>query len=358
MDERRLRDATRALGLSESEHDTYVAVLTDGSASVDAVATETGRPEPEVEDAATELDDRGLLTLDDGEEPAVLRARPPAAAADALSLHVDEYEAAAEALYARAEATEPPFEQLRSPQSIRRRLARQIEAARDELLLLLPGCAVDGLRDELAAAVDRGVMVYLLVVAPDAEAALEDLRVGEHVHVLRSWEGASLVFSLRDVTAGVLGELGDLGSCRQSGEGAVAFRQPLLAGWLYGNAVSSIWPGGVQRGLAEPSGLPATFDHFRSGVTTAALHDLQGTELLVDVEGTDLETGEPISLERAPVRHVKQSLVEPTNADFPIENALVVETDDGLVTVAAETGGLNAFYEDFAAREVTLRAAE
>lgn len=357
MDERRLHDATRALGLSESEHDTYLAVLSGGTVSVEDVAAETDRPEAEVREVASALADRELLAIDAGEESPVLRARPPAEVADALTRHVDEYEAAAEAVYSRTPEAEPPFEQLQSLRAVRRRLVRQVEAARDELLLVAPGTLLDGVREELAAAVERGVMVYLLVVAPDAEAALEDLVVGEHVHVLRSWEATDLVFSLQDVTAGVLGELGCLEGRRRSGERAVAFRQPLLAGWLYGNAVSNIWPGGVQRGLADPPSLPATFRHFRSGVTAAALHDLQGTELVVDVEGTDLSSGEPISLERTPVRHVKQSLVEPTNADFPIENALVVETDDGLVTVAQDTGGLSAFYEDFAAREVTLREA-
>ena len=43
-------------------------------------------------------------------------------------------------------------------------------------------------------------------------------------------------------------------------------------------------------------------------------------------------------------------MVEPTNNEFPVENSLVVETDDGEVTV----GGQGAFVEDVEADLVRI----
>ncbi|OYR67300.1 transcriptional regulator, partial [Halorubrum sp. E3] len=51
----------------------------------------------------------------------------------------------------------------------------------------------------------------------------------------------------------------------------------------------------------------------------------------------------------------KQGMVEPTNNEFPVENSLVVKTDDdGEVTV----GGQGAFVEDVEADLVRIEADE
>lgn len=50
----------------------------------------------------------------------------------------------------------------------------------------------------------------------------------------------------------------------------------------------------------------------------------------------------------------RQSLVDPRSAEFGMENTLVVETDDGRVTV----GGTGGFLEDYEAVSVTLARGE
>ena len=354
----RLDSALHTLGLTEPERQTYLAVVSGDSMAVDAVVREVECSRSTVLTAARSLEERGLLVVDDRPDSPRIRARPPAAAAATLSGAVAEFERAAESVYRPSGSGGGAVEVLHSEGTIRRRLVRTVEAAREELLLVLPGTVASSIRAELGAAVDRGVVVYLLLVDPGVEDAVDALDVGDEVHVLRRWKTLPLVFALGDGTAGVLGSSESVDSGVGTQERAVAFEEPLVAGWLYGNALSTVWPGSVQCGLASPPSLPATFEHFRSGVTAAALHDLEGTELIVDLTGRDLETREPVSFESVPVREVKQSLVEPTNADFPVENALVLDTDDGLVTVAANSPGLDAFYEDVAADEVTLRAVE
>ena len=51
---------------------------------------------------------------------------------------------------------------------------------------------------------------------------------------------------------------------------------------------------------------------------------------------------------------VRQSLVDPPNSRFAVENALVVDVDGERVTV----GGPGAFLEDYEARGVTLEHAD
>lgn len=353
----RLRGALAALGCSSAQRDVYVAVLSRGEATVHAVAEDAGVSQRHVYEVAADLAERGLLTVDDGRSPPVLRARPPAEVVDALSVDLAEFEAAAEELYSRAERSEPTFEVLHSPRAVRRRIARNVEAAREELLLVLPATTAATLRDELADAVDRGVWVYLTVVAPEVEPTVDRLAAGEHAHVLRSWAARPPVVAIRDLTAGVTGPHASLVGPRRGDEHALAFTQPHVAGALYGNAVASLWPNGEQRALADPPQLPATFEQFRQCVTAAALHDLHGEELAVDVAATDTETAEAVSFEHAPVREVRQDLVEPTNTAVPTETALVLETDDGTVSVGGEGGPIGPYREDLGATQVTLRAA-
>lgn len=358
MDADRLREALAALGLSRTECEAYVAVLSRGEATAGTVAGETSVSRSDVHGLAAGLADRGLITVDESGDSTVLRARPPAEVVDALSVHLAEYEAAAEELYSRAEHSEPAFEAIHSPRSVRRRIARHVDAARQELLLVLPASTAVTLREELADAVERGVWVYCAVAKPEIEDAVSALEPGEHVHVLRSWANRPPVVVVRDVTAGVTGAHATIQGPGRGDEYAVAFDQPHAAGGLYGNAVASLWPNGRQRALADPPALPATFEQFRQGVVAAALHDLRGEELVVDVAATDTETAEGVTFEGAPVREVRQPLVEPTNTAFPIENALVLETGQGTVSVGGEAGGVSPFHEDYAATQLTLRAAE
>ena len=138
---------------------------------------------------------------------------------------------------------------------------------------------------------------------------------------------------------------------------AVAFGQPEIAGAFYGSSLGNVWPMGSQRAVAEPPSLPARFDLFRSGVTAAAIHRHAGTDLLVDVTVLDTESGAERELVEVPVTGVRQSIVEPAESTFPVESALQLETDDGVVSVGGISGGFGAYHEPYAAAAVTLRRA-
>lgn len=385
----RLRAALTSLGLAEAEREIYVAVCSRGEATAAAIASEVDVDESTVLSVAGALVERGLLQVRGDGGDAVLAAVPPERAAATFSETVAAFEAAAASAYggdaSAADDAASTFATLGRPRAVRRELRAELAAAEREVIAILPGDLVAEFRADFAAAVERGATVYVLATAPGVERAASTVDAGEHVHVLRTWGARPVCFLLRDVHGAILGEHGaatlPAEATRRSDRSrtpaadrattpaepdssttpadadapAIAVRQPHVAGWLNGNAVANIWSCGRQRSLADPPPLPATYEHFRSAVTAAALHDLAGTELTVDVEGRSLTSGEPASLTATPVREVRQSLVEPTNVTFPVENALVVETDDGLVSVGAETSGLAAFHEDYAATSATLR---
>ncbi|WP_225332839.1 TrmB family transcriptional regulator [Halomicrobium urmianum] len=354
MSESQLRDALSAFGLSEKEVDAYLAVVRRGEATTRAVSAAADVSQSYVYEIAGELANRGLVTVDESETPTVLRARPPEEVVDALSMHVTELESAVADLYSEPSRSGPGFEVVRSHRTVRRRAQSHVDRAEHDVFCLVPAESFDAVREQLAAAVDRGVDVYCLLAGPTAESLVDGFEdPGEYATVVRTWDGRPPAFVLRDGDAGVLASSGMLRG-RSSENYAVAFDQPEVASGFFGNYVSNIWPMGTQRFVAEPPALPATFDYYRTGVTAAALHQTAGHDLWADLEGIEVESGDDHAFEDVRVREVRQSLVEPATYTFPTESAFVVETDDGLASVGGLTSGLGPYYEEYAVERVTL----
>ncbi|MFB6150562.1 MAG: TrmB family transcriptional regulator [Haloarculaceae archaeon] len=357
MSESRIRKHLAAFGFSGKEIDTYLAVLRRGQATTGDVAAAADVSQGYVYDVAETLVDRGLVTVDESASPTVLRARPAAEAVAELSTRLSDLQSAVEDVYSEPTAVDVGFEVVRSRQTVERRVERFLADATHEAFLVVPATAFERVREAVAAAVDRGVYVYLLLVAPDVDSVADTVGdFGRYATAVRTWDARPPVFALRDARAGLVGSHGVL-TGRHGDDYAVAFGQPEVANGFYGYLVSNAWSMAEPRFLAEPPGLPAAFDFFRNGVTTAARHVAAGRDLVADVDVTDTTTGAQRSLEGVPVVEVRQNLVEPTTASFPIENALTVEADAGRASVGGDYAGFGAYYEEFAARGLTLREA-
>jgi len=359
MSSDRLRDALADLGLSRTEIDAYLVVLEGGEATMRTVSERADVSQSYVYEIAGELADRGLVTVDESVTPTVLRARAPAEAVEALSTRLSAFERAASERYAESSREDAGFETIRSARTVRRRIQHQLERANTELYLVVPASELADLHEPLVAARERGVTTYCMLTDPEPETALADHQpAADWATVVRTWEGTPPVLVLRDGTAGVMGAHGLLTPGSDGLQHAVAFGQPEVAGAFYGSSLGNVWPMGVESAVADPPELPARFDLFRSGVTTSAIHVEAGTELLADVTLVDAETGDERPVSGARVTDVRQSLVEPTNAAFPIESALQLETDAGTVSVGGISEGFGAYHEPFAASSVTLRRAD
>jgi len=351
MSESRIREHLRAFGLSTTEVETYLAVVRRGAATTGEVADAADVSQGYVYEVAETLVDRGLVTVDESASPTVLRARPASEAVAELSARVSDLQSAIEDAYAEPDPTEVGFEVVRSRRTVERRANRYLADATHEAFVVVPATAFADLRESMAAAVDRGVFVYCMLLAPDADIVAD---FGQCAHVVRTWAGRPQIFVLSDSRAGLVGSHGVL-TGRHGDEYAVAFGQPEVANGFFGNMVSNVWPMGQLRYCADPPALPATFEYFRNGVTTAAQHLDAGRDLLADVTVADTGTDHELALDGVPVREAKQSLVPPVTSDFPVENALVVETESGPASIGGDSPGFDPYFEDFAARSITLR---
>jgi sugar-specific transcriptional regulator TrmB len=357
MSESRIGDHLEAFGFSRTEIETYLAILRRGQATTGDVADAADVSQGYVYEVADRLVDRGLVTVDESASPTVLRARPAAEAVAELSSRLSDLQSAIEDVYSEPATVDVGFEVIRSRQTGERRIERFLADATHEVFLVVPATAFERVRESIAAARERGATVYLCLVAPDVDVVSDAVAdFDEYATVVRTWDARPQAFVLRDNRAGLVGSHGVL-TGRHGDEYAVAFGQPEVANGFYGNMVSNVWSMAEPHHLAAPPDLPATYDFFRNGVTAAAIHRKTGREVVADLTVRDTENGGERTLEGAPVREVRQSIVDPATTRFPIENAIVVETDTGPLSVGGDTAGFDPYYEDVAARELTLRAA-
>ena len=347
-----LRDHLVSFGLSEKAAAAYLAVLQSGEATTGDVSRAAGISQGYVYELATELAERGLVTVDETASPTRLRARPPADALGTFSERLDRMSEDIERLYRRAESSEPAVEIVHSRTTVRNRIARAVDSAQSEVVSTIPATEFSHLREALADARERGVAVYLQLVAPLGNASTPVDWDG-YGTVVKTWDATPPVTVVADERTGVMGAHGVL-SGRHGSAYALAFSQRDIAGAFFGNAISNFWPMGEVQHVTAPDPLPATYDHVRTAVTHAALHRADGRSLLADVTVRAVGSEETTTYERVPVVDVRQNLVgESTNA-FPIENSLVFDTPDGQIAAGGNDGSLQPFYEGYAAVSVTL----
>ncbi|MFC7018288.1 MULTISPECIES: TrmB family transcriptional regulator [Haloarcula] len=345
-----LRDHLTTFGLSEKEVAAYLAVLRAGAATTKDVSRAADVSQGYVYEIAGSLSERGLVTIDETASPTVLRARPPEEAVGSLSARLEELGDRIETLYDETPDPETAVEVLHSRATVRKRARSALADATDEAFLILPFPEFEQLSDALSAARERGVFVYLLAVSP-----LDDVAVdwGRYADVVRTWDMPGPVHVITDGTRGLMGAHSVL-SGRHGAEYALGFAQPDIGEAFYGNAVSNFWPMATTRYVADPDPLPASYDHFRTAVTNAALHRAAGRDLLADVTLRDVDTGAETTYERVPVVGVSQNLVGEATNDFPIENGMTFATPDGRLAAGSGDGGIVPFYEGYAAESVTL----
>ncbi len=339
-----IRRELSVFGLSEKEIETYLTVLHHGEAKASTIAESADVSQRYVYNIARQLAERGLVQVNEHASPTTVRAHPPGEALRTLS---DRLEALTPALEARFDATEPKtsqFQIVKSRQTAIKYIQQTLLSARDEAFVSIPATLFPAVQPELETVVDRGVLV--LVLLSGAGAVDPDAFDGT-ASVVRRWDEDAPFMLTADNQRAIVGDAGLLSGVHAD-ETAVALSQGHIAGSVLGSFIGSFWPAAEERYVSEPGPLPRTFESFRHVVLEAYRHRHAGDDVVVDVvteDGLSL-TGRVVG--------VRQSLVEPTTGDFPVENGLAVETGEGRVQV----GGEGAFIEDYRAETVTLRTVD
>jgi len=351
MDDRTLNDLLRRFGLSDKEIDTYLSLLEHGEAKASTVADAAGVSKRYVYSVSESLADRGFVEVNDHVVPTTIRANPPEEVIDRLRSDVDAIRPGLEERFSRVERRAEQFEVIKSRVTVVKRIRSLLADAESEVTLSITAKHLPEVREALAAAVDRGVLVLLVV--SDADDGLDADGLGDVASVVRTWSEAMPTLLTVDSAAGVIAPP-ELLRRSETDRQAIRFSQEQLAPVIVGSFFGNYWPMAEEVYVADPHDLPETYADFRQAVLQATLHLRAGTDLVATVRGRRLNAEDgPDQLEGRVVA-VRQGLVEPANNSFPVEAALVVETGAGRYSV----GGDGAFVEDYEAEEVLLEPAE
>ncbi len=345
-DEADVREELRLFGLSDTEIDTYLALLPRGETTTSTVSDDADVTQRAVYNIAERLEDRGLVQVNDHASPTTIRAVPPAEAIGELSDRLESITPTLEERFEETEPQAPEIQMVKTRQTAIKRLREAIAEAEHEAIVSIPEDDYPEIEDELRAAVDRGVLVLLLIGGVD-EPEDGGERFAGTADVVRYWgERLPFLYAVDD-NAAMIGDAGILAG-NHVREQAVAVTQSNLAGAIVGLSLGTYWPAATELYVREPAALPETFGWFRTAVLQAVLHDRAGTDLEAEVETA--EDG----VVSGRVVEINQTFVTPSTNDFSLETNLVLDTGDDEVSV----GGPGTFIEDYEGQRITLRAAD
>jgi|AntRauTorckE6833_2_1112554.scaffolds.fasta_scaffold05333_4 sugar-specific transcriptional regulator TrmB len=345
-DDARLREELRILGLSDTAIDTYLALLERGEASTGTVSETTDVTQRAVYDIAERLEDRGLVRVKEHASPMTIRAIPPAEAIDDLSAHLDSLRPSLEARFNETAPQTPEIQIIKARETALKRIRGAVADASEELSLAVPEDVYPELEADLRDALDRDVVVFLLIGGM-GDVDEDGGRFAGVASTVRYWDESLPVMYTSDDTAAMIGA-SSVVSGRHTDDTAVSVSEPHLSGSILGMYFSAYWPAATELYVTEPDPLPRRYDWFRQATLHATLHRRAGTDLRAEVE---TEAGPTVE---GPIAEIRQAFLEPKTNDFTLENSFVVETDDGAVTV----GGRGSFIEDYRAESVRLSSAD
>ncbi|WP_410765604.1 TrmB family transcriptional regulator sugar-binding domain-containing protein [Haloferax sp. DFSO60] len=349
MDDGELADRLEQFGLSEKVIDTYLTILQLGEAKASQIADAAGVSKRYVYSVSNELEARGFVEVNDHVVPTTIRARPPAEVIESLSTNVSAMRPALEERYTATTRDEDRFEVIKSRVTVLKRVTQLLEQADSEVELSLPYSLLGEVAPELRAARKRGVLVVLIVTGVDPH---DDLELEGIASVVRVWHEPMPTMLAVDSHTGLVAP-GEMVARSNSESQAIVFAQPQLGPVIVGSFFGNYWPMAAEAYTASPDPLPATYHNFRHAVLQTTLCKRADIDLSVTVRGGMVHTEGPTEL-HGHVVGIRQGLLEPVNNSFPVENTLVIETDEGTYSV----GGPGAFVEDFEAESVTLAPFE
>jgi len=324
--------------LGEYEVEAYMAVLAQGSMTASSISQQTDIPQPRVYDTVRSLEDHGLVEIQESRPMRVVAVDPVEAFAD-VSEAIDQLVDALSARYTEPARGAEAVTLVKSRSSILRYLGETIDLAEYELELSLPPSLLDRYADDLAAAVERGVSVDLLLSPLSEVPDVYDFqRVATEVRGRRGLtspliavaDGRYSVYSTQDA-------LTDGGNDRYG----VIFNRSALGFLIFGFFATVLWT--TAEAIEDHQGGPSYPRRYAS--VRRCVRDLRRSDgpFLARVDGRDVVTGEP--------RVVEGRVVDTTDDPERQVASITLDTEDG----AVEVGGRVAAYEDVEAHVIEVR---
>ena len=340
-------------GLSDTEIQTYLAILENGEAKASTIADATGVSKRYVYSVCEELEDQGFIEVNDHVVPTKIRAKQPEEVVEIFSNRLEEIEPALERRYSAVESRTQRFDVIKSRVTVLKRITEYINDAERRVAISIPHSALSQIREELQDAVERGLLVLLLVTdtEPDGAEFVED----DHpvASVVRSWNVPVPVMVAIDKELGIISS-SEMMTVANSDERAISLAEDRIVPTLFGSFLANFWVSADQQYVIDPAPLPRTYESIEHAVFQATLQLRAGNDVTACVKATsNVGEGETETV-TGRVVETNQGIVEPVTNEFPIEHSLVLETDGGQTTI----GGNEAFLEEYAARTITLEATE
>jgi hypothetical protein len=241
---------------------------------------------------------------------------------------------------------QPGLEIHRTQSAVLDAIRSLIDSAEESLTVAVPISALSELVPQLSAAIERDVLVLLLVHGDETVPTPPYEDIATAVRTIESNITPLLVTA--DTQRGLTGHSGML-TDSIAGYQATKFDNKNLAHDQFTMFLGSHWLMGTERYVADVCEFPRTFSAFQFAVLMSALALRAGTPITARarVLSTADRTETTIS---GPVINARQSLVYPASSKNPAERSLTIETEDGPVTV----GGSGATKEGYECLKITI----
>ncbi|WP_416840972.1 HTH-type sugar sensing transcriptional regulator TrmB [Haloferax sp. DFSO52] len=324
--------------LGEYEIDAYLAVLEHGQLTASEIADRTSIPQPRVYDTVRSLSDRGLVELRES-RPMKIVAVDPEDAFSNVKTSLDELIEELEARYTAPARDTEAVSLVKSRSTILRYIEEIIESAEYELVLSLTPDLLRRFRDDLAAAIDSGVSIDLLVTPASRAPHPDEFNYLDVATIARARRGiTSPVLAVADGEYSIYATQDALRDDRDR-YGVIFNRSALgfLVSGFFGTVLWSTAETIVATGKRRP--FPRRYASIRRAVKD--IREIEG-DFYASVSGRDVESGNPIVVEGR--------VIETAFEDTEEVASLHIETDEGVV----EVGGLVAALEDVEGQEILL----
>ena len=347
LDDQALRTKLAQYGFSDKEIETYLAVIEGGAERASRIAERADVSESYVYSIFDRLAENGFVVVEDHRNPTIVRPRPPAEAFESLYDDLSAIESTIEDRYEDSADQESNFELVNSRATVTKRLAALIDSAQEEVLLQLPVEALSAVRGPLERAIERDVIVLLILSGDDDQVLSAD--IADIATVVRSGVGWTPTLLAVDQNAGLVAS-NLLLQWEHGDEKGIAFEEDHITPVLVGAFLSTYWPMAEAVAVRQPPRLPKRYSRVRPAVYDATASLQAGRAVAARIEARPSLSDEEFELVTGAVVDVRQPVLEPRNADFGLESSLIVDTGDEVVSV----GGMGCFREDYEATTVTL----